>query len=125
MASWPRWVNDDTVDSTAMLEAYLYTRRQLSEEEQELLWLASENHLDGWMGVVSNVTPPGIVEEACREGPVGGCARCTARRGGYKFRWYDQRWYARYVQHRRDGAWVMGPAAPQTARPPPSKTVAP
>ncbi len=119
MATWPRWVDDATVDSAAMLEGYLYVRNRLPEEERDLLWLTTENHDDGIGGPISrfSVTPPGIVEIDCKVGRVGGCTRCTGLRGGYKFRWYHESWYERYAQNRRPGAWARQQDTPPEADP--------
>ena len=35
------------------------------------------------------------------------CKRCGDGLGGYQFRWYDTRWYDKYVELAKKGSWKM------------------
>ena len=107
MANWPRWIEDDCVDSKAMLSAYLWycgsrSDGVLSNDDGATITLLPM--------IVHNTSgpeplvPTGVTLLRCT---TQGCQRCAQMRGGYKFRWYYQGWYAKYVDMSRPGAWTL------------------
>ena len=104
MADWPRWIDDETVDSSAMFIAYIdwFRSECLSGREPELL--PERRHLPYQVWVDSSgVDLPWIPCQTVA------CNRCRIGRGGYKFRWYSQKWQEVYMHHKRPGSWV-GPS---------------
>jgi hypothetical protein len=102
MADWPRWIDDETVDSSAMCIGYIQWVRseRLNGRETELLpevkHLPHQAFVDNCSGVNLPWIPCGTVS----------CDRCTREAGGYKFRWYSHQWQERYMQLKRSGSWV-------------------
>ena len=101
--SFPRWIDDATVDSPAMLSAFFqFIGKPHSENERQM---RSRN-----LVVVNHKRPdedsamyPGVLTDVpCKN---KGCERCEGQRGGYQFRWYDPRWKDDYLRLRRPGAW--------------------
>ncbi len=115
LAHLPRWIDDPTVDSAAMLHAFLCYKKGASREEREalnLLWCIEHQSSEivhiGCLAVhPTRVDPPDLRQRQCTQ---DGCERCAGRQGGYQFRWYDARWFPVYLEARRPDAW------PQEAR---------
>jgi hypothetical protein len=108
----PRWVNAGTVDSPAMLTAFLGFLRSCSEDEStELAELFSIEHtIRPTVTVLGQVLRPDPVPSPVPAHPcvAPGCARCASGRGGYQFRWYSPRWGEAYRRNRRPGSWEPG-----------------
>ena len=105
MAALPRWIDDSTVDSHAMLSAYLWFRWKYPQEARSVGPLPIFEHFySAEMGDLA-VAPEGTVEVFCK---IPGCERCLQGRGGYMFRWYDSRWVSKYREMARLGSW-QGP----------------
>ena len=94
-----RWIDDETVDSAAMLSAYLWHLSRI------------RNGIVGPLPIVLHrqdvdefemPQPEGTVSKSCTK---LGCARCKFGRGGYVFRWYHKAWFSKYVSMVRPGAW--------------------
>ena len=100
MASFPRWIDDRTVDSAVMYGGFLgyYNKCVDAEELASLkeLFMVLHGHYD--------FHPFNWRWKAC-ETPH--CQRCAMGSGGYKFRWYDARWYEYYAKNARAGAWLL------------------
>ena len=98
----PRWVDDDRVDSQAMLSAYMGWASQASDAEirDTVPHLYTVDHVPL---VAPAVTIRGIAMPS-RLCSAPSCARCLAQRGGYQFRWFDRRWMHTYEEVRRDGS---------------------
>ena len=114
MADLPRWVDDSSVDSQAMLGAYLSYMHQMHKSLegrkgmsyqpywQGSLWTIKHREPDHWLfEVAQNIAPAGMVEKPCTE---AGCTRCGVR-GGYQFRWFSPYWAREYNDGRREGSW--------------------
>ena len=110
MAHWPRWIDDDTVDSAVMLGAYV---RYIAERDRVgdpvpacfgHLWTVEHRKvLSIWDVVATPVEPPvALLHRQCNG---VGCLRCQEGRGGFQFRWYCAAWAKYYNQQRRAGAW--------------------
>ena len=121
MGSLPRWINDSTVDSQAMLGAFLRARALAPPEELaplNSLWaVCHRSCTDDTPGITP--VPMGLPERRCH---APACRRCIQGQGGYQFRWFDARWYGDYYQFRRHGAWGPFPPAPNQ---PPADTTPP
>ena len=110
-ADWPEWIDNDTVDSMAMLGAFLATPG--IKDEPYYGKLRMELHID-----VEDVEPypsPAYVYAPCST-PIEECNRCRDKRGGYKFRWYSKKWALKYMEIARKApnGWVP-PACDLTA----------
>ena len=107
----PRWIEDPTCDSPAMLAAYIdyHTR-----EEQNNGKVCSFTDLYMVVHRPDDAPSPAIERldhydyMSTRLCNVSGCQRCAEGRGGYMFRWYHPAWEEVYMQHRRPGAWAPG-----------------
>ena len=107
MANWPRWIEDDSVDSRAMLSAYHEyccnrSNGVVSDDDGAtitLLPMIVHKSAD-----LDPLVPTGVTLEKCT---TQGCRRCAQLCGGYKFRWYYHAWYAKYVKLSRPGAWTL------------------
>ena len=112
MAHFPRWIDDSTVDSAAMLGAFLHYKGSTSGEEREALnqlWTVEHQscpviHIGGQAVMPREVNPPDLLQRQCTR---ANCVRCESKRGGYEFRWYDARWYPCYLGTMREGAWKL------------------
>ena len=111
MTHFPRWIDDDKVDSQAMFGAYLYYIRSEAapEEQEDLRCLYSVVHavrpsvvIGGRVLYPERDYPDEFIKVPCT---TVGCARCSDLKGGYKSRWYDKRWGAGYIAGARAGAW--------------------
>ena len=108
MADWPRWIDDETVDSSAMCIAYIEWVRseRLSGREPELLPEVRHFPQEAFT-CLSGVNLPWI---PCK---TLACNRCLGERGGYKFRWYSHKWQEMYMNYKRPGSWVVEVPSPQ------------
>ena len=114
MGDLPRWINNPKVDSTAMFFAWQDYARSLekagnNEEVKKLCHLVQYDHVV--RPTLLNIMATRIDPPPCPEILVCqtvGCRRCADGRGGYKFRWYDKRWYKGYLAKRREGSWRLG-----------------
>ena len=102
MAHYPRWIGDTTLDSQAMLAAFLEWAGAAPVEEMTIavrhLWIVEHYPRD-----TAPVTIRGIQMQTrpCQASP---CTRCSTGKGGYQFRWADRRWLATYEEMRRPGS---------------------
>ena len=102
MAHLPRWIDDSRVDSQAMLSAVLWFQNQHPDQYKfkrldELFMIDHKSYVIDLNNGRSYKRP----WKACME---HGYKRCAKGEGGYQFRWYDARWYARYVELARKGS---------------------
>ena len=120
MANYPRWVDEERVDSAAMYSAYLqyqaWTCREVmfqddTKEKWAPIWwghLRCIHHraiLPAWAAALHIRTPsePGVKRVDCTQPR---CQRCAEGKGGYQFRWYSPLWAKEYNIRRREGSWV-------------------
>ena len=107
----PRWIEDPTCDSPAMLAAYLNYHIQNEQSEDKVC-----SFTDLYMVVhrPDDAPPPAIIQSgrsvpmSTRLCNVSGCRRCAEGHGGYMFRWYHPAWEEIYMKGRRAGAWTPG-----------------
>ena len=107
----PRWIEDPTCDSMAMLGAYFEYHRTLGPNDVKACCFT-----DLYMVVhrPDDTPAPAIrlsgqfVHIPTRLCDTPGCRRCAEGIGGYKFRWYHIAWEELYMRARRPGAWVPG-----------------
>ena len=101
MADLPRWIDDETVDSSAMCVGYIdWVRGERSNGRgPELL----PEILHTPYLLVDNASGVNLPWLPCAK---VACGRCMAGKGGYQFRWYSHKWHEVYMTHRRPGAWV-------------------
>ncbi len=99
MADLPRWIDDETVDSQAMLSAYMhYEWKTIGREKEMLDALWTIEHDFGQKTEIEKDTFfhfgqkvwTGMVVKPCERLD---CCRCISGTGGYQFRWYGTRWY--------------------------------
>ena len=113
MGDLPRWIDDEKVDSQAMLSAYMgyehMSRTELAAGNQgnfrPIWWghLTMVVHkMNGVQGTLLTQPLAGIKDMDCEK---RACSRCTQGRGGYQFRWYSRAWAKRYNEMRRPGSW--------------------
>ena len=123
----PRWIPSSRVDSTAMLSAFLHHRTRCSLAALEPLTdlYLIEHRMgepvilgDRTFHLVANSTPGPVHKVPCL---TPGCTRCGSGHGGYKFKWYSERWSRSYDHLRRPNTWVPGdpedPSGPQDVHP--------
>ena len=107
--TFPRWIDDPTCDSPAMLSAYL---NHHLKAERGGVRVCSFTDLYMVVHRPADAPAPSIrqsgesVSMSTRPCEVPGCSRCAEGRGGYMFRWYHPAWEAAYLRGRRDGAWT-------------------
>jgi len=105
MAQLPRWIVSDSCDSQAMYSAFLAFfhscgGRDVRANLRHLAFIVHRGPDPGY-----ECASGGSVSLAlCRQRD---CGRCPERRGGYAFRWYDQRWYSKYLRLKRPGSWTL------------------
>ncbi len=100
-----RWIDDETVDSQAMLSAYMHYKWKTIGREKEMLdALWTIEHLFGQKTDFGQKVWTGTVMKPCERLE---CCRCISGMGGYQFRRYDKRWYESYLRMRRCGAWTL------------------
>ena len=119
MANLPRWINDSTVDSSAMMCAYQRWVQQKGVTVGPLHGVVGPLpviehrspqtvHLAGCRITPKLIPTPGTYGVECQE---DNCVRCLSGRGGYQFRWYCTEWHDDYVAWARAGAWTpTGPS---------------
>ena len=102
MAALPRWIDNDTLDSAAMLSAYLGWAAGATKDEIKdtvpYLWLIEHRP-------ASEAPVIGGFQMPMRLCATPACARCASGKGGYQFRWADSRWIASYEEMRRPGSY--------------------
>ena len=112
MADFPRWVDQEDVDSAAMYSAYL----SYEHEMRKMYFVDTPAARPMWSGHLFMINhrvslpPRGFV---CPDAPnVPGrscerehCQRCLTGKGGYQFRWYSCYWGKFYNDRRRAGSW--------------------
>ena len=107
----PDWIQDDTVDSQAMLSAFIHYLGQCSEEEkvvmQSRVYMISHAESEfvnvGGMILRPKKVPPPVPSKPCVE---RGCRRCQMKEGGFKFKWFANQWLEDYLDLKRPGPWV-------------------
>ena len=106
----PQWVDHRAVDSPAMLSAFLQWHSYADLEEKEAT--ADLFIIDHTMN--TKVKNENGKKREVRQSSAGRpskrctkyqCLRCQTGRGGYQFRWFDQRWVEGYRSMRRERAW--------------------
>ena len=97
MGDWPRWIDDSTVDSQAMLSAYLSVYGTPQAPRSMTAPLTVFEHLPAL-----SPTPLGTTGKLCQSPD---CRRCVEGRGGFVFRWFHHSWMTKYLQLKRPGAW--------------------
>ena len=113
--SLPRWIDDPTCDSSAMLAGYLNYHMMSGPNDAKAC-----SFTDLYMVVhrPDDTPAPAIrqfgqsVHIPTRLCSTPGCLRCAKGIGGYKFRWYHLAWEEQYLRGRRPGAWVPGADLP-------------
>ena len=97
--SRPRWIADATVDSYAMLGAFM-AYAQDSPHKAEDMNLTVVIHSHSLAGMDRTSMLPGVLTNVpCAD---EGCRRCQTGQGGYQFRWYHPDWREKYMTLRRD-----------------------
>ncbi len=112
MANFPRWIDDENVDSAAMLAVFHQYKGNTSGEGRDSLnqlWTIEHQsspvvYIGSQAVMPTKVSPPDLLERPCMQ---ANCLRCENKSGGYQFRWYDERWYASYLCTARDGTWSL------------------
>ena len=111
MGDFPRWVDSEDVDSSAMFSAYMSYDLMMKECHfgNEASWrpvwhghLFMINHRVRHVEGVVRVAPPGVPGRDCQQRP---CRRCETLAGGVQFRWYSRYWAKFYNERRRPGSW--------------------
>ena len=110
MAHLPRWIARLDVDSQAMLGAFTHWYGKASPvDRDETRWLYLVEHsmdpLHGFLGIESRFEDGHVIPSVPCSEP--GCVRCTTGRGGYKFRWFDERWADAYNRSCRAGSAAL------------------
>ena len=119
----PRWVSSRLVDSEAMLSAFMkYQMECTTEEKMAVAELYAIDHAMQETIVVNGK----VLRPQRMEGPVPripcvdrNCERCSTGRGGYKFRWYSEKWSQHYTElakkrRRLTGTPIWFPGEPET-----------
>ena len=103
----PRWIDDPTVDSQAMMQATLDFRHRhpaqwdMMQLEKQLTCIEHCHRITG----ETRIDPIGLKYIGCQGNDA--CARCREGRAGYTFRWYSLCWHDAYVAQARKGAWGL------------------
>ena len=105
MAHLPRWIVSDKCDSQAMYSAFLAFFNTCEDQgvRAKLRCLTFIYHRGPDPGY-EDAHGDSVTLLRCRK---RGCIRCREARGGYAFRWYDQRWYAKYLWLKRPSSWTL------------------
>ena len=104
----PQWIDDPSVDSQAMLSAFLeYYCRLTGKAHDQLkhLYMIVHTHttnfvIDNEIIQIQETSP--LPTRPCEAQP---CERCRTKSGGFQFRWYHERWKKLYIKLSRNGAW--------------------
>ena len=105
----PVWVDDEKLDSQAMLSAFLRYIQGLPAVQRDG-FISQVHIIEHCVTDKPLPTPGGIRAVACTDKD---CKRCTQGWGGYQFRWYHPLWYHYYKDLCRPGSWhVLPPLAP-------------
>ena len=105
----PRWIDHPSVDSQAMLSAFLAYRHRSTEETREqvkYLYMIVHEHESTFVKDNEVIQPQEISPLPTRPCEARECERCRTKQGGYQFRWYHRRWKDDYMRLKRDGAWT-------------------
>ena len=105
----PRWIDHPSVDSQAMLSAFLaYTHRSTEEarEQVKYLYMIVHEHESTFVKDNEVIQPQEISPLPTRPCEARECERCRTKQGGYQFRWYHRRWKDDYMRLKRGGAWT-------------------
>ena len=106
----PRWIDNEKVDSRAMLSSYLQYITQCEELCEDHGRPMPKFHLKLWDVIHKELYIPDAVSLECplvshRPCEKSPCRRCDERVGGYQFKWYSAVWARTYNRLRRDGSW--------------------
>ena len=105
----PRWIDHPSVDSQAMLSAFLdYQGRLTGKARDQLKHLYMIVHTQTSTFVTGNeiIRPQEMSPLPTRPCEAQECERCRTKRGGYQFKWYHERWKDVYIRLSRNGAWT-------------------
>ena len=97
--SWPVWIDNPRVDSSAMCRAYQECARP---EHRWFGKLTMEFHSNIHDADISTAVPRCCLMAKCSD---RSCFRCEIGQGGYKFRWSHPSWVANYELRKAAGAW--------------------
>jgi len=109
MAHFPRWIDDETVDSTALYTAYLGVVTEVFQNRMDRpAWMSSQPSLpceihQGRVPRSAKQLNCVVVDVPCT---TKNCQRCEKKLGGYKFRWYCADFENVYRQQAKAGAWM-------------------
>ena len=107
----PRWIDDDTCDSGAMLSAYFNYHICAEQDEVKVCAFSDLYMVVHWP---QDAPPPSLclsgeeVSMSTKPCSVPLCKRCMEGKGGYMFRWYHPAWEDTYLRKRREGTWTPG-----------------
>ena len=108
MADWPRWIEDERVDSAAMLLAY-YDYQTDCESRGVIPWwtgfLTCVEHRDLKIGQKVVPGPDDVTYTVSVKCNARNCLRCSTRYGGFQFRWYCTAWAQKYNENRHADSW--------------------
>ena len=108
MADWPRWIEDEWVDSAAMLLAY-YDYQTDCKSRGVIPWwtgfLTCVEHRDLGIGQKVVPGPDDVTYTVSVECVSKKCWRCNTFYGGYQFRWYCAAWAQKYNENRHPDSW--------------------
>ena len=106
MAHLPRWIDDSSLDSSAMLSAFLGWTRHASEAElaDTVPHLFMIEHAP-CLAEPTSINGVAMPRRMCQD---PACRRCRSGQGGYQFRWADMRWIPLYQDMRRPGSYSFG-----------------
>ena len=113
MADWPRWL-EENVDSQAMLSAFQRYLHTSNATVGPLPIIIHRNSEALCVGLEAPPAPPGTFCVTCQ---VPSCERCRRGWGGFRFKWYSWRWWDRYRQLVRPGAWGSDEPTSHTVQP--------
>ena len=112
MAHLPRWIEDTTVDSSAMCIGYMHWVRKERKKGRDPILLPEIRHYPYIFvieGVTVNASDVDLPWSKCT---TVNCERCRLGKNGYKFRWYSKKWEKTYMQHKREGTGTWAPGGP-------------
>ena len=104
----PRWIDHPSVDSQAMLSAFLdYHGRLTGKAHDQLkhLYMIVHTHTTNFVTgneIIQTQEMSPLPTRPCKAQP---CERCRTESGGYQFKWYHERWKDVDIRLSRNGAW--------------------
>ena len=104
----PRWIDHPSVDSQAMLSAFLdYHGRLTGEAHDQLkhLYMIVHTHTTNFVRGNEIIQPQEVSPLPTRPCKAQPCKRCRTKSGGYQFKWYHERWKNVYIRLSKNGAW--------------------